>query len=185
MIGLIACAALLAEGSVGDWSAIYLHDYQGADTRTAAIALTTFALAMAIMRFAGDHLVHRFGPFVILQASASLAAIGLSIALLTNLPSVAILGYGIAGLGIATLFPVLLSVAPRLSGMSASTSVAAVATLGYGGFLVGPPLIGLLADQVGLPLALALVVALLAATLPAIWFIGRRAAGIGRLAIKA
>ncbi|MEM8948652.1 MAG: MFS transporter [Pseudomonadota bacterium] len=185
VLGLIACAALLAEGSVGDWSAIYLHDYQGADTRTAAIALTVFAFAMAIMRFAGDHLVRRFGPFVILQASASLAAIGLSIALLTDLPSVAILGYGIAGLGIATLFPVLLSVAPRLSGMSASASVAAVATLGYGGFLVGPPLIGLLADQIGLPLALALVVVLLAATLPAIWFVGRRAASIGWLAAKA
>ncbi len=166
VIGLIAFAALLAEGSVGDWSAIYLSDHQGANTRTAAIALTVFALAMAVMRFLGDRLVARFGPFAMLQISGVLAATGLTIALLTNAPSIAILGYGIAGLGIAVLFPVALSVAPKLSGMSKGASVAAVATLGYGGFLVGPPVIGLLADQIGLPLALGIVVVLAAAIAP-------------------
>ncbi|MGI9416755.1 MAG: MFS transporter, partial [Geminicoccaceae bacterium] len=150
LIGVIAFAALLAEGSVGDWSAIYLQEYQGADTRTAAIALTVFALAMAIMRFAGDRLVRRFGPFAILQASGLLAAAGLTIALLAASPAIAILGYGIAGLGIAVLFPITLSIAPRFSGLSPGASVAAVATLGYAGFLIGPPLIGLLADRVGL-----------------------------------
>ncbi len=166
IIGLIAFAALLAEGSVGDWSAVYLSDHQGADTRTAAIALTVFALAMAIMRFLGDRLVARFGPFAMLQISGLLAATGLTIALLTHAPSIAIFGYGIAGLGIAVLFPVALSVAPTLSRMSKGAAVAAVATLGYGGFLVGPPVIGLLADQIGLPQALGLVVILAAAIVP-------------------
>lgn len=173
LIGVIAFAALLAEGSVGDWSAIYLHDHQGADTRTAAIALTVFALAMAIMRFAGDHLVHRFGPFAILQGSGLLAASGMAIALLAASPAIAILGYGLAGLGIAVLFPITLSIAPRFSGLSPGASVAAVATLGYGGFLIGPPLVGLLADQVGLPLALGVVVALVVAILPLAWLVGR------------
>lgn len=184
LIGLIAFAALVAEGSVGDWSAIYLHDYQGADTKTAAIALTVFALAMAVMRFAGDRLVARFGPFAILQASGSLAAAGLAIALLTSMPTIAILGYGISGLGVAVLFPVVLSIAPRFSGLSASASVAAVATLGYGGFLIGPPVIGLVADQIGLPLALGMVVLLLVAILPLIWMIMRHADG-GRGVVKA
>jgi len=161
VIGIIAFAALVAEGSVGDWSAIYLSEHQGADTKTAAIALTVFAFAMAIMRFAGDRLVHRFGPFTILQVSGSLAAIGLTIALLAPSPAVAILGYGLAGLGIAVLFPITLSIAPRFSGLSPSASVAAVATLGYGGFLVGPPVIGILADYTSLPLSLSLVVILL------------------------
>ena len=177
LIGLIALAALVAEGSVGDWSAIYLKEYQGADTQTAAIALTVFALAMAIMRFAGDHLVHRFGPFTILQASGLLAATGLTTALLASSPAIAILGYGISGLGIAVLFPVALSIAPRFSGHSPSSSIAAVATLGYGGFLIGPPLIGLLADQVGLQLALGLVV-LLGVSIPfLVWQVARRADG--------
>jgi MFS family permease len=174
LIGLIAFAALLAEGSVGDWSAIYLHDYQGADTRTAAAALTAFALAMATMRFAGDRLVHRFGPFPMLQASGLLAATGLMMALLTDAPAVAIVGYGVAGVGLAALFPVTLSIAPRFSGLSPGAAVAAVATVGYGGFLVGPPLIGLLADQVGLPQALGVVVALAIAILPLAWLAGRR-----------
>jgi len=174
VIGLIAFAALVAEGSVGDWSAIYLREHQGADTRTAAIALTVFALAMAIMRFAGDSLVHRFGPFAVLQASGLSAAIGLTIALLAASPMMAIIGYGIAGLGIAVLFPVTLSIAPKFSGLSPGASVAAVATVGYGGFLVGPPLIGLLSDQVGLPLALTVVVALAATILPLTWLAMRK-----------
>ena len=174
-IGLIAFAALVAEGSVGDWSAIYLKDYQNADTETAAIALTVFALAMAIMRFAGDRLVQRFGPFAILQASGLLAATGLIIALMASSPTVAILGYGISGLGIAVLFPVSLSIAPRFGGgLSTGASVAAVATLGYGGFLIGPPLIGLLADQVGLPLALSVVVALSVTILPLVLLVRQK-----------
>jgi len=184
LIGLIAFIAVLAEGSVGDWSAIYLHDHQGADTKTAAIALTVFALAMAVMRFAGDALVHRFGPFAILQTSGLLAATGLAIALLASSPPIAIVGYGLAGLGIAVLFPITLSIAPRFSGLSPSTAVAAVATLGYGGFLIGPPIIGLLADQAGLPLALGLVVALLAAAPPIAWLMGRHVANGHGLAAK-
>jgi MFS family permease len=177
VVGVIAFAALLAEGSVGDWSAIYLIEHQYADTETAAIALTVFALAMALMRFAGDRLVHRFGPFAILQASGLLAAAGLTMALLAPSPAVAILGYGISGLGIAVLFPVTLSIAPRFSGgLSPGMSVAAVATLGYGGFLVGPPLVGLLADHVGLPLALGVVVLLAVSILP-LALLARRAPG--------
>lgn len=177
-VGLVAFAALVAEGSVGDWSAIYLKDYQGADTETAAIALTVFALAMAVMRFAGDHFVHRFGPFAILQISGAFAATGLVIALLAPSPTVAIAGYAISGLGIAVLFPVTLSIAPRFrGGLSTGASVAAVATLGYGGFLIGPPIIGLLADHVGLHLALCVVVAL-SASIPLLVFVVRQRASI-------
>lgn len=173
LIGLIAFAALLAEGSVGDWSAIYLTEYQAADTRTAAAALTVFALAMAVMRFAGDRLVAHFGPFAILQISGLLAAIGLTIALLAGVPAIAIVGYGIAGLGIAVLFPVALSIAPKVSGMSTGAAVAAVATLGYGGFLVGPPVVGLLADWTGLPMALGVVAVLAAMIFPLAWVAAR------------
>jgi MFS family permease len=95
------------------------------------------------------------------------------IALLASAPIIAVVGYGIAGLGIAVLFPITLSVAPRFGGMSAGNSVAAVATLGYGGFLVGPPVIGLLADHVGLPLALGLVVLLIALIPPLAWMASR------------
>lgn len=175
VIGVIAFAALVAEGSVGDWSAIYLSEHQGADTKTAAIALTVFAFAMAVMRFAGDRLVHHFGPFAILQASGLLAATGLTIALLATSPMIAVLGYGLAGLGIAVLFPITLSIAPRFSGLSPGASVAAVATLGYGGFLVGPPVIGILADYTSLPLSLGLVVLLLM-LVPGLSFIAFRLA---------
>ncbi|MGI9420597.1 MAG: MFS transporter, partial [Geminicoccaceae bacterium] len=77
------------------------------------------------------------------------------------------------------------SIAPRFSGLSPGASVAAVATLGYAGFLIGPPLIGLLADRVGLPLALGVVVALLVLILPAIWLISRRVVGDSTQTAKA
>lgn len=173
LVGLIGFAALLAEGSVGDWSAVYLSEYQGADTQTAAFALTAFALSMAIMRFLGDGLVARFGAFAMLQISGLLAATGLIVTLMTNAPMIAIIGYGITGLGLAVLFPVALSVAPKVSGMSTGAAVASVATLGYGGFLVGPPVIGLVADEIGLPLALGIVVALVA-TIPLLAWLASR-----------
>lgn len=184
-IGLIAFAGLVAEGSVGDWSAIYLREHLSADTETAAIALTVFALAMAVMRFLGDRLVDRFGPFAILQSSGLLAATGLTIALLAPSPTIAIFGYGVSGLGIAVLFPVTLSIAPRFSGLSPGASVAAVATLGYGGFLIGPPLIGLLADQVGLPPALGVVVLLAGLILPLAWVVRARASDTEAVTAKA
>lgn len=173
LVGLIGFAALLAEGSVGDWSAVYLSEYQGADTQTAAFALTAFALSMAIMRFLGDGLVARFGAFAMLQISGLLAATGLIVTLVTTAPMIAIIGYGITGLGLAVLFPVALSVAPKVSGMSTGAAVASVATLGYGGFLVGPPVIGLVADEIGLPLALGIVVALVA-TIPLLAWLASR-----------
>ena len=185
LIGLIAFVALVAEGSVGDWSASICTNTRAPTPRpprsrlpsslwpwrSCALPVTVWSPALA--------------PSPSLQASASLAAAGLAIALSTGTPAFAILGYGIAGLGVAVLFPVALSIAPRLSGFGPSSSVAVVATLGYGGFLIGPPVIGLLADQVGLPLALGLVVALLVATLPLMWLAGQRLARDGGLAVKA
>src|SRR5262249_25579457 len=149
-LGLLAFCALLVEGAIGDWSAVYLRDSLGTSAAIAAMGFAAFSLAMALGRLAGDALARRLGGPRLLRVSGSLAAVGLSVALVVGQPSIAVLGFGLVGLGMANLIPVLFSAAGR-TGAHAGTAIAAVATAGYLGYLAGPPLIGLAADAAGLP----------------------------------
>src|SRR5712692_4979824 len=156
-LGLLTFAALLAEGAMGDWSAVYLRDSVGSTAAVAAMGFAAFSLAMAIGRFCGDWLTRRIGPVFILRASGGLAAVGLTGALVVAHPVAGLLGFGLMGFGISNLIPVLFSAAGRTPGITAGTALAAVATTGYCGYLAGPPLIGLAAELVGLRSALGIV----------------------------
>jgi MFS family permease len=156
-LGLLTFCALLAEGAMGDWSAVYLHDALGTTSATAAVGFGAFSLTMAAGRFAGDCVTRRLGPRLVLRVSGAVAAIGLAGALLLGSAPAAIVGFGLVGFGIANGIPILFSSAGRVPGVHAGTALAAVATTGYGGYLAGPPLIGLAADRVGLPVALGIV----------------------------
>jgi MFS family permease len=158
-LGLLTFCALLAEGTVGDWSAVYLRDSLGTMASAAAMGFAVFSLAMALARFAGDRLARQMGPVRLLRLSATLATGGLALSLLAGQPVISLLGFATVGLGVANLIPVLFSAAGRTQGVPAGTAIAAVATTGYFGFLAGPPLIGLVADVAGLPAALGVVCA--------------------------
>jgi predicted MFS family arabinose efflux permease len=158
--GVVALAGLLAEGAVGDWSAVYLRASLGAGTTAAAAAFAAFSLAMAAGRFTGDRLVLRLGGDLVVRAGGALAAAGLGLTLLIGHPLVAVLGFGLVGAGLSCVFPVVLSSAARTPGLPPSAAIAAVCTVGYFGFLIGPPTIGGLAELIGLPGALGLVVLL-------------------------
>jgi fucose permease len=162
LLGMIAFCVLLAEGSIADWSAIYLHESLGAGTELAAAAFATFSVTMAIGRFSGDRLVARVGGDIVVRAGGALAAAGLGLTLLIGHPVVAVIGFALVGAGLSCTFPVVLSTAARSPEMPPSAAIAAVCTLGYFGFLVGPPAIGGLAELIGLPAALGLVVLLCA-----------------------
>jgi len=156
-LGCLTFCALLAEGAMGDWSAVYLRDALGTTPAFAAMGFAIFSLAMALGRFAGDGLARRLGPARLLQLSGFVAAIGLGAALLRGTASLSLVGFGLVGLGVANLIPVLFSAAGRTPGRASGTAIAAVATTGYFGFLAGPPLIGLAAEAAGLPAALSIV----------------------------
>ena len=158
-LGLLTFCGLLTEGAMADWSAVYLHDALGAPPATAATGFAAFSLAMAAGRFGGDALARRLGPRLLLRTSAAVAAAGLGGALLLGRTPAAIVGFGLVGLGIANVIPVLFSAAGRVQGTPRGTAMAAVATTGYGGYLVGPPLIGLAAEGTSLPVALGIVCA--------------------------
>jgi fucose permease len=156
-LGMLAFFGLLAEGAMADWSAVYLHDVLKSDPATAALGFAACSMLMAVGRFSGDFLVMRVGPSLLLRLSSLLAALGLGSGLLIGTPFAAIVGFGLVGLGIANIIPILFSAAGRLHLVQSGNALAAVATTGYFGFLAGPPLIGLVAEVTNLSLALGLV----------------------------
>jgi predicted MFS family arabinose efflux permease len=160
--GVVALAALLSEGAMADWSAVYLSGSLGAGTSTAAAAFGAFSMTMAAGRFTGDHLVARLGGDLVVRAGGALAAVGLGLSLMIGEAIIAVIGFALVGAGLSCVFPVVLSSAARTPELAPSAAIAAVCTVGYFGFLLGPPAIGGLAEMIGLPGALGLVVLLCA-----------------------
>jgi fucose permease len=160
-IGLLAFGSMMAEGSVADWSAVLMHGSLGADAATAAFAFAAFSLVMTAGRFAGDRLVERFGPVRVTRWGAVLSVAGFLLAIGVATPVSGIVGFALVGGGLAGMVPLIYRAAAHLPGIPAGTGIAAATTLGYSGFLVGPPLIGFLAGQIGLRAALGSIVILL------------------------
>src|SRR5690606_3601112 len=115
--------------------------------------------SMAVGRFLGDRIRARLGAVPLVRWSALLAAVSLGVGLALGSVPVAIVGFAFAGFGIANMIPVLFGAAGRAKGVSPATGIAAVATLGYTGFLAGPPAIGFVAEVVPIGTALGIVVA--------------------------
>lgn len=156
-LGAIGFCCLMAEGAAGDWSAVYVDGPLEASPATAALAFAGFAVAMTIGRLFGDRLTEALGAVRVLRLGGLLGAGGLGLALLVADPIVALLGFACLGLGLAAMVPTVFRGAGSVDGMAPGVGLAAVSTMGYTGFLVGPPLIGALAEATSLPLALGAV----------------------------
>src|SRR6266436_2774418 len=161
-LGVLALCALLAEGAIGDWAAVYLRDDAGASAELAAAGFAAFSLAMTAGRLLGDRAVQRYGGRWVLSAGAGVAAALLATGLLAGGTSAMLLGLAAVGLGLSNAVPILFSAAGKLTAVPPSIGIAAVSTAGYCGFLLGPPVIGLAAERFGLGTGLGLVVVALA-----------------------
>jgi hypothetical protein len=161
-LGVLAFSCLVAEGAMADWSAVYLRDRLGGDPGFAAAGYAAFSLAMAAGRFGGDALRARLRAVPLVRISGVLAATGLGAALVVAQPMVTLAGFACIGLGLANIVPVLFTAAARTSGTTPGSGIAAVASVGYFGFLVGPPLIGFVSQLTSLTGGLGLVVLLMA-----------------------
>jgi fucose permease len=157
-LGILALLALLAEGVMSDWGAVYLHESLRTTSGFAAIGFAAFSLTMALGRFAGDPLRARVPSVRFLQLSGTVAAAGLATALLLNDPMATLAGFAVVGLGLSNVVPVVVSLAGQTPGIATGTAVAAVTTAGYIGFLIGPPAIGFVSQATSLPLGLGIVV---------------------------
>jgi MFS family permease len=160
-LAVIALVVLLAEGAVADWSAVYLRQELGAAAGIAGLAFTAFSLTMVAGRLAGDRVVAAWGRIRAVRVSALVALAGGLLVLVPSVP-VAVLGFAALGVGLACVVP-LVFVAAAGDEPEAGPALAAVSTPGYIGFLLGPPVIGGLAEVIGLGPALGLLPLLLAA----------------------
>jgi MFS family permease len=157
-LGSLCFLVLLTEGAVLDWSAIQLREKFQLAVSTAGFGYASFSCAMAVSRFTGDSLRIRFGSMVLVRSSALLAAIGMAGATLSPYPFIAIVSYALAGLGIGNIAPVMFAGGGRVEPEAPGRGVAAVVTMGYSGFLAGPPLVGMVAEFTNLSAALGLTV---------------------------
>jgi MFS family permease len=149
IIGAMCMFSMVPEGGVLDWAALYLTKEHGADLATASFGFAVFAGTMAVVRFLGDGVRNRFGAVATLRVSGLIAATGMVVAGFAPTAVVAIAGFGIAGLGIANMVPIILSAAGNHPGASAGSGIAAVAMMGYAGILIAPSAIGFAAEHVG------------------------------------
>ncbi|WP_372398046.1 MFS transporter [Azospirillum sp. HJ39] len=169
LLGLLAALSFMSEGAILDWSAIHLRDDLGAPASLAGMGFGVFCAAMAAGRFSGDRLRHRFGGDALMRVGGVLAAAGLGLVLAAGLwtglpddlaPLLAVAGFGLTGIGLSNIVPVLFSAAGAVERGRADHAVAAVSTMGYTGVLVGPPLVGFIAEGTSLATAFGLIAVL-------------------------
>ena len=160
MLGVIGLCSFVGEGAVADWSAVHLRESLDAAPGLAGLGYAGCAVAMTVGRLAGDRVVARFGPVPVLRAGSLTAALGLGLGLAAGHPAAAVAGFTVFGLGVAVVAPVTFSAAGNVPGVPAATGISRVTGVGYLGLLGGPPVIGFVADGVGLGWALAVPVAL-------------------------
>src|SRR4051812_15711177 len=157
-LGVLAACGAFVEDAGGSWSAVYLRDELAAGAATAGLGFVALSTAMTIGRLTGDRAVDRFGQRRVVRAGGALTAAGMGLALaLPSIPT-AVLGFALAGLGVATLVPAVYHAADELPGLRRGVGLAVVNWLLRIGFLISPPLVGVVADAISLRVALLTVV---------------------------
>jgi MFS family permease len=160
-IGIIAFCCMLGEGSIANWSVQYMESVAFSTKALAPIAITSFAVAMTLGRIVGDRVRSAIGDSNIIISGGLVSAAGLVLSLVFPFPSVVIAGCFLLGLGLSTIVPVAYSIAGNTPGISSGVGIAMVTTVGYSGFLLGPPVIGFIAEWKDLRFGLSVVAALL------------------------
>ncbi|MEM6782455.1 MAG: MFS transporter [Bacteroidota bacterium] len=159
-LAALSFCGLIVEGAMGDWSALFLQDVHGASASLAALGFGVFMGCMATARFAADALTARFGDRRLVWVGTLLGAVGLVLCLVAPVWPLAVVGFGLVGLGFAGVVPSLFRAAGRVPGLAGGVGIAAVTSVGYMGFMLGPPLLGFVAEATSLRVSFAILVVL-------------------------
>ncbi len=160
LVGLVAFCSSLGEGAMADWSAVYLRDIVLADEGTAALGYAAFSVSMVVMRLLGDRVTTLVGPVRSARLGGLIAAAGILLAILFPSVSTALTGFAMLGIGYAVIMPLAFSRAANDPNVPPGQAISSVATLGYGGMLLGPPIIGFIAGVTDLQIGFALLAVL-------------------------
>ena len=145
-LGLIAFCSMMVEGAMFDWSGVYFRNVVQVSSELTGLGYTIFMIAMAAMRFLADGVAERFGLTRILQASGIFATVGLLAAVIFPQLVPSLFGFLLIGMGVSSVVPMVYSAAGKSKTMTAGMAITAVSSLGFMGFLIGPPLIGFIAE---------------------------------------
>jgi MFS family permease len=162
-LGVLCFIVFLVEGSMLDWSAVFLTEQRGVPVAQAGFGFASFSLAMTLGRLTGDSIVATIGRRAVLAAGGLLSAGGIALAVTAPWWQVALVGYALVGLGCSNIVPVLYTAVGRQTTMPQAVAIPAITTLGYAGILAGPAGIGFIAHQSSLSAAFFLVAALMVA----------------------
>ncbi len=157
LIAAIATLALLSEGEMEHWSGVYLRRTLGLSALVGGSGVAVFYGAMAVGRLGAAFVIRRFGNRRTLRGAGLLAAGGMALALATREPFLIIAGFLVVGLALSAVVPIAFSAAGHLAPERAGAAISVVTTLGYGGFLLGPVIVGGLAEVLGLRIALGII----------------------------
>lgn len=163
VLGICCFVLFLAEGSVLEWGAVFLNTVRGMDKAHAGVGFVAFATAMTICRLVGDRVVHVLGAAKVVFFGSLIAAAGFLVAVSAPWVWASIAGFVLVGIGASNVVPVMFSAAGKQTSMPAHLALPAMTTLGYAGGLVGPPVIGFVAQASSLSVSLGLIGLLLAA----------------------
>lgn len=155
----------MTEGAIADWSAVYLKDVFKTDGMMTGIGYTIFASMVAAGRFSGDHLKQRFGAILLARGCGAAALVGMLIIVFAWHSLVTLAGFGLVGIGVSVGFPLAVTAAASLKDRPAAANVAILSFMALTGFLIGPPLIGFIAEVSGLRVGLAVLIVPLAISL--------------------
>lgn len=144
-LGMIAFFSMICEGAMFDWSSVYFKKVVEAPVALQGVGFSSFMATMFIGRFVADGFAHRFGLKRTLQVSGTLIASGLAIAVIFPYFYTAIAGFFLVGAGVSSVVPMVYSAAGKSKIMTPGVALAAVSTIGFFGFLFGPPIIGFIA----------------------------------------
>ncbi|MGK9063897.1 MFS transporter [Stutzerimonas chloritidismutans] len=161
LVGSLCFIVYLAEGAVLDWSALYLTENKALDAARGGLGYASFALMVTLGRFLGAPVVSSLGTARVIGFGGVLAAVGIALTLVTEHWGLALLGYGLCGLGCANVSPVMISSLSRQQVMPVNQAITAATTIGFAGVLAGPAVIGVIAHYASLTLAFALLALLL------------------------
>lgn len=160
-LAFIGFCALVAEGSVANWSGVFLRQADHSSLASAPLALTAFSSGMVVARLLGDHVIMRWGHYSVLWRAAALAAVGMTLAVTTSSLVLALMGYATLGLGLSVLIPIVFSLSAKAPGVPSIWALSRMTTATYVGLFLGPPVIGLLSTALTLRRALLCVAGLL------------------------
>lgn len=157
LLGIIAFCCLSAEGCMFDWSGVYFKQVVKADGSLVSLGYASFMIMMATGRFTGDKLAQHFGRKRMVQASGVLIFTGMMIAVLFPSIITATAGFMIVGFGVSSIIPLMYSTAGKIKEVASGIAIATVSGIGFLGFLMGPPLIGYIAQLSGLQFSFAFI----------------------------